>query len=96
MRRSIHDVQFTRKCQSENLKGQNPFGRPTYIREDNIKLGVKYRRYGSLNRTPVAHDRVQCQKMSSNETTERLRFLVRKLVRGRMGQIYDCGCRNNS
>ena len=57
MERSIHDVPFTRKCQSENLKGQN-----TYILEDNIKLGVKYRRYESLNRTPVAQDQVQRQK----------------------------------
>jgi len=89
MRRSIHDVPVTRKCQSENLKGQNPFGRPTYIREENNNLGVKYRRYDSMNRIPVAQDRVQSQKMSSNETTERLRFLVRKLVRGRMGQIYE-------
>lgn len=64
--------------------------------EDNIKLGVKYRLYESLNSTPVAQDRVQCQKMSSTETTERLCFLIRKLVHGRMGHIYDCSFRNTS
>jgi hypothetical protein len=64
MRRRIHNVPFIRKHQLENLKGQNPFGRPTYIWEDNINLGVKYKWYESLNRIPVTQDRVQCQRMS--------------------------------
>ena len=66
------------------------------IWEENIKLGVKYRRHESLNITSMAQDRVQCQKMSSTETTERLWFLVRKLVHGSMGEIYDCSSRNTS
>jgi hypothetical protein len=93
MRRSIHNVPFMRKCQSENLKGKNLSGRPTYIWEE---LGVKYRRYESLNSTPVAQDKVQCQKLSSTETTERLCFSDRKSVQGRMGQIYNCSFRNTS
>jgi len=96
MRRSIRNVPFTRKCQSEYPKGQNPFGKPTYLLEDNIKLGVKYRRYESLSMTPVAQDRAQCQKMSSTETTERFCFLFRKFIRGRMGQNYDWSFRNTS
>ena len=71
MRSSIHNVPFIRKCQLENLKGQYPFGRSTYLWEDNIKLDVKYRR-----KTSVLQD---CWGLGVGLTTPpRLKHIVTK------------------